>query len=204
MHMTSSATRGDIDSLIRGMSGLELRALQDRLQREEAARKAEIEDAYGADFSNIVGLENIYSLTEVQAKDLGLENDAKYPSNIVTPSMLSDHIAVRGLMGSYRPFIAIKIEVLDPRTKQRIDTVVELIFKRFSLKGDGAKGRCREDSYVTALYNISEKGKSLRSFLYSKGYMIETQKAAVRDLLDGKTIKAQVPESDHLIRMAAE
>jgi hypothetical protein len=191
------------DNLIRAMNGLELGALIARLQKVETNRKAEIESAYGTDFCTIVTVEKIYSLPKVEAKTLGLENDSKYPSKVVVPSMLNGPCAVRGIMGSGRPFIAIKIDVLDSKTKEKIDVVVELVFKRYSLKGDGGKGKYMENNYVTALTNTSEKGKTLPSFLYGSRGMSKEQMAAVKDLLDGKTITAPQSKYD-LIRMSAQ
>jgi hypothetical protein len=181
------------DNLIRAMNGLELGALIARLQKVETNRKAEIESAYGTDFCTIVTVEKIYSLPKVEAN----------PSKVVVPSMLNGPCAVRGIMGSGRPFIAIKIDVLDSKTKEKIDVVVELVFKRYSLKGDGGKGKYMENNYVTALTNTSEKGKTLPSFLYGSRGMSKEQMAAVKDLLDGKTITAPQSKYD-LIRMSAQ
>lgn len=194
------------NNLIRVVNALELDKLNARLQKEKNALKAvkaEIEDAYGTDFCNIVTIKKIYSLAKVEANALGLENDSKYPNNLVTPAMLNGRSAVRGLMGSLRPFIAIKIDVLDSKTREKIDVVVELVFKRYSLKGDGAKGGYMENNYVTAFSITSEKGKSFPSFLYGSGGMSREQMTAVKDLLDRKTIPA--PQANcYLIRMSAQ
>jgi hypothetical protein len=203
----SFTAKVDISSCIPGMNGLEISALIDLLQKEETNRKTEIKDAYGPDFCNIVSVEKIYGLAKVEAKTLGLENDSECPDNIVTPAMLNGCCAVRGVMGSLRPFIAIKIDILDSKTKEKIDVVVELVFKRYSLKGDGGKGKYMENNYVTALFITSEKGHSFPSFCYSdlycSGGMSEEEMAAVKDLLDGKTITAP-QDNCSLIRMSAQ
>lgn len=190
------------NNLVRAMNALELNA---RLQKEKEAieaERAEIENAYGTDFCKIVTVKKIYFLAKVEANALGLENDSKYPNNIVTPAMLNGHRAVRGIMGSLRPFIAIKMDILDSKTRKKIDVVVELVFKRYSLKGDGAKGQLMENNYVTALSITSEKGKSFPSFLYSSRGMSHEQMADVKDLLGGKTIIAPQAKC-YLIRMSA-
>jgi hypothetical protein len=190
------------NNLIRAMNMRELNA---RLQKEKDAIEAvkeEIKGVYGTDFCKIVTVKKIYFLAKVKANALGLENDDKYPNNVVTPAMLNGRRAVRGVMGSLRPFIAIKIDVLDSKTKEKIDVVVELVFKRYSLKGDGAKGGYMENNYVTALSITSEQGKSWNSFL-SSGEMSHKKMAAVKDLLDGKTIIAPQAKC-YLIRMSAQ
>ncbi len=186
--MATQAIYRDISSLVQSMSELELNVLKNHIEKEEAQRKANIEATYGSHFCKIVGIEQIYLLAQVEAKELSLESHSKYPEKVVTPKMLGQHSAVRGITGQQHPFIAIRIDVLDCDTKEKVDEVVELIYTRHSLKGDGGKGRIHENNYVTALTNTSANGKTLNSFLYSSGGMSNEQMEAVSDLLSGKQI----------------
>ncbi|MBS0656262.1 MAG: hypothetical protein JSR46_10825 [Verrucomicrobia bacterium] len=198
--MTSSIAKVDLTSMISNLSLSELNQLKEFVEKEQASKKAEIEDTYGPDFCGIVGTEKISALFKVTAKDLNLENDGKYAQNCVKPSMLQGHSAVRGIMGSNRPFIAIKIDILDPKTKERVDVVVEVVFKRYALDGSGGKEKFDENNYVTTLITASEAGKQWNSFLYATGGMTREQIAAVGELLDGKEIKP--PYGNYLIRMS--
>lgn len=172
---------------IQSMSASDLINLINMAKQEETSRKTKIENNYGALFSKIIGTDKIYQLPEVQAKDLKLEKDPKYPQGVVRPSMLGEHSAVRGIMGSNRPFIAIKIELLNAETKKVYGVVVELIFKRYPIDGDGGKGAYYENNYVTALNNASESGESYPSMIYGSGGMSNKQIQVVADILDGKT-----------------
>jgi len=162
------------------------------VDKEREIRKQIIESNYGPLFSEIVGPDRIDALPEMMAADLNLKKDSKYCSKVVAPSMLKENSAVRGVLGSGRPFIAIKVEMLDSQTKEVVDTVVELVFKRYPLKGDGGPNRVYENNYVTALINISDKGISYPSTLYGSCGMSNIQIEALRELLDGKEIKAPV------------
>lgn len=194
----STATSGlsQLTTLLRNMDFNNLQNLTPddlnaAIREETERRKKEIEDFYGSLFSNIVGAERILSLPTVTAIDLSLENPGKYPQCTVLTKHLPNLSAVRGMDGWDRPFIAIKIEVFD-YSKKKICEVVELIFKRYGIKGDGKKGRIHEDNFVTALTNRGGDGETYNSTLYSSGGMIDAQIQAVRDLLDGKEIKAPV------------
>jgi hypothetical protein len=188
-----------ITEAIRSMNTQNLNALKDLIAQEESNRKAEIKNMYGEWFCNIVGIENIYSLTQVEAKDLNLEGNSKYFQDTVKPSMLKEP-AVRGIMGNNRPFVAIKLEMLDSETKKVMHVVVEVIFKRYPLTGDGGKGCQHENNYVTTLSNLTEKEVKVSSYLYSSGSMRDQHIMALKDLLEGKTVRA--PVGDSFIRKA--
>lgn len=199
--MALTATFPSMAQLVRSLDAQGLSALMALIQQESTKRKTEIEDSYGNWFCSIVGVERIYSLAVVEAQELDLAKDGKYPEGVVKPSMMKELSAVRGIMGSNRPFIAIKIEILDPTTRKVEGVVVELIFKRYSLDREG-KGSIFEHNYVTALSNATEDGTAFRSCLYNSGGMIDKQITAVRDLLEGKEIVALCGCPKYLIRMA--
>ena len=195
-----ATTASSMASALRSMNLNELNALRDLIVKEETDRKKEVRETYGEWFSNIVGVDRIFQLVKVEAKDLNLEAEGKYPQGVVRPSMLKDLSAVRGLTGWKRPFIAIKVEVLEPETKKVVGVFVELIFKRYGLDGDGKPGSIFEDNYVTALSNSREDGTRIESCLYCAGGMTSKQITAVRELLEGKEIEA-VAGPKYLLRM---
>ncbi len=196
--MATAAT--SMASALRTMNLNELNALRDLIAKEETTRKTELVNTYGEWFCNIVGVDRIFQLTQVEAKDLNLTNDGKYPQCVVQPSMLKNHSAVRGMMGSNRPFVAVKIEVLDSETKKVVGVVVELIFKRYNMEGCGRKGGAREHQYVTALANSREDGTRIDSSLYCAGGMTNQQITAVKNLLEGQEIES-VAGPKYLLRM---
>jgi hypothetical protein len=146
----------------------------------------QIEKDYGSLFCSYIKPETISEIQEVACKDLGLHIDRKYHENIVTPSQLHKQVVVRTKDGANRPLIAIRVELLDER-KNKLCEVVELVYKRYSLNGDGKKGGCRENHWVTALSNRSSHAFEFRSGLAS-GEMTPEQLKRVKDLLEGKTV----------------
>lgn len=162
-------------------------------------RQEKIKSIYGQRFTQVVGIENISSLVEMSAAELNLENDDTYPSNTVKPYMMKELSAVRGIMGSSRPFIAIKIEMLHRETKDVVAVVVEFIFMRYVID-NGESRKIFENNYVTATNIIDDKGHHFLSNLYSSGSMSVQQMEAVRDLLEGKEILA--PKESYIIRKA--
>jgi hypothetical protein len=193
-------SKPDLSKLVQSLTPQELTRLLETSMKEQTERQHKTQDCYGKYFCDLVGLEQLYQLPEVSAQEMSLADDPKYPENTVLPSHLKATSAVRGIMGSNRPFIAVKIELLNPTTKKVVDVVVEVIFKRYALDGDGGKGHCYENNYVTALHNKSEGGQTYRSTLYSSGGMITAQIQVLRDLLAGKEIQA--PIGNYLIRKA--
>lgn len=172
------------------MSSGALREFIREAERQLEERKEVIRDNYGDSFTDIVGAELIDDLPEVPAKQLNLHSgEGKYAPACVKPEDLGEFSAVRGIMGSGRPFVAIRVEIIDKAKQTVIDKTVELIFKRYSLGGDGKRGALCENNFVTALSTLGESGKTHRSYLYSSGGMSEEQMEAVRDLLQtGETI----------------
>lgn len=167
-------------------------------EEEREKRIRDIEDIYGRLFSNIIGKERLFNIPCLYAEDVHLEKDDKYPS--IKLEALKEHSAIRGITGSQRPFIAIKVEILNEATHEVEDVYPELICKRYPIDGDGRKGGDHEDNYITAVSTVSQKGKTYTSKLYSTGGMSEVQMEAVRDLLKGKEIKS--PFGKDLIRKA--
>lgn len=193
-------TATDYSKLFQTMNSQQLQTLLNQAANEMSKREKEIADNYGGFFTSIVGVEQIFRLNVVPADQLNLLGDSKYYAQTVKPSMLKDAPAVRGITSDNRPFIAIQIEMLNPETREVVDKVVELVFKRYSLDFDGKKGALHENNYVTALHNAGENGTFYNSTLYTSGSMSTPQIEAVRDLLEGKEIKA--PTGYYLIRKA--
>ena len=163
-------------------------------------QKEQIKKNYGEHFTKIIGAKTIQGLKEIPAEALNLTGIGKYPVRVVTPSMLKNCSAARTTIFSKnnegefvypRSAILIKVDLLDPNTLEKVDTVVEVIFKRYwNMNGN----------YVTALYNLSELNQSYPSTLYAAGGMTEDNIAAVAQLLEGETIAT--PYTTYLVRMA--
>lgn len=199
---SGSQNMSELLKMVQALSKEGLSSLVSVANSEQLKRQEKIKDIYGQWFCNLVGMDRLYNLPEVTASQLTLDIDTKYPQQRVLPSHLNASTAVRGIMGkeSARPFVAVKIELLDPTTQKVVNVVVEVIFKRYCLHGDGGKGRWMESNYVTALCNTAENAKVYSSMLYSGGGMSSDQVTALGAILEGKTIKA--PIGDYLIRMA--
>ena len=159
----------------------QLEALKAQIAQEEARRMAEIPMIFGEWFTNNIGKEIIYKVAIVDPKALGLEYDAKhylrlnysgkYFLNPIRPAMLGDASAVRGVLGpKQKPFITVKIEVLDRTTRKTKHVFVELIFKRYSKKFP--------DHYVIATHPT----------VLGLGVMGDKGITILRDLLAGKEI----------------
>ncbi len=176
---------------IRSMNVFELNALRELIVQEETHRKTEIEDVYGQWFCNIVGVEKIYSLVKVDAKDINLDHVNKYPDLYVKPSMLGDRAAVRGEFNN-QPFIALKVDRLDPITKTVIDTVVEIVFKRFK---DHAM------TYVVPSNILSETEKHSTSFLSENSGLSQREIEVIKGLLEGKEVM-DLRDRGFLIRLS--
>lgn len=194
----------NLDQLMTSLSLDDIQKLMTLLPKEEEARRTKINDLFGKVFCQGVGEHNILQLPVVQAEDLNLVKTSKYPECRVTISMLKGKSAVRGLMTMdydeimQRPFLALHVDILT-KEGNKLQEVVELVFKRYPIETDGGKGCMHEHNYVTALTNLADDGRGFRSYLYSSGGMTPEQIQAVRDLLEGKEILT--PVSDHGMRM---
>lgn len=164
-----------------------------RFERHVEEIEMRVKEAYGKLFCEKIGLKTICRLPVVSAKDLNLEHSGKYPNAMIIPSMLKGEYAVRGMMEA-RPFVAIVLGHVDEKTNEITDVFVEIIFKRYSIRGDGGKGKVYEDNYVTAnTVWFDKKGnqQEVPSCLYASGGMTPEQLRVVRDLLDGKTCETR-------------
>ena len=165
-----------------------------RQKEQKLERYRQIEELYGEAFTKIVGAKTISSLPAKDFKDP------------VTPSMLQNCSAARTILFRKNdkgdecplPGVLIKVDLLDPITQEKVDTVVEIIFQCYCY--GGGKSRCMEDNFVTALNNISELNKSYPSTLYSFGGRSKDIISAVAQLLEGEIIKT--PYTTYLVRMA--
>jgi hypothetical protein len=173
------------------MSPGEIITLQRQLAARVDALKAEIEAQHHPRFIERVGLDCLMALPVVTAESLGLSVSRKYPECVVTPEMLGGESVVRGLDGINRPFVAIKVNLLDSTTRERVAQVVEVVFKRYPYTGEGANGLYHGDNYVTALTNRGDDGKQYLSGLYSAGSMSNKQLASVGKLLSGEIVEHQ-------------
>ena len=160
--------------------------------------ESQIETDYSPWFCNNIGVERILSIPQVKAEDVNLQNDRDYPEGEVKPSMLK-HSAVRGSTGNNRPFIALKIDVFHPKTKEKIDTVAVLVLKRYSNNHDGQdpifRNNYRTMNAVSENRNISHNCNFFGSGMHTSLEHLHV----VRDLLDGK----EVQPSGCIIRLAS-
>lgn len=180
----------------------ELALLPIEVLREAVKMKEQrVEKDLGLLFVKYIPLERYLEFPEVPASDLCLNTDSKYHQDVVRPMMMGKHTVIRGSDGWNRPFLAMKIELLD-KDQRKVAEVVELVFRRFdpSLFEDGSD-HYRRDNWVSALANMGNDGKSYSSFVYSSGDFAPKNYQAVQDLLDGKIIP-QVIERDNGIYFA--
>lgn len=152
----------------------QLQQLQQQVQNQIEQVKEKQKLIYGQSLGKIIDFETISKIEEFTAKELGLENPDKYPKN-VQPKHLKGRAVVRGVDGLDRPFIAVRIELLNEKL-EKICEVVELVFKGLPF-----------DVWVTPPHNLADNGLWFRGSLYSTGTMNEKQIEGLRDLLAGKT-----------------
>lgn len=179
----------------------ELDDLSKKIEQAKIARQKLVPVNYGAWFCAIIGEQAICNLPEVTAESLGLQNVIKYATDIVKPSMLRLHSAVRGILSWNRPFIAIKIEVKDAHTDEYIGTVVEVIHRRFAPNKDGGPGQLGIETFVTGVSNLTDDDKRIHGLLYCAGGMNEQKLIAVRDLLAGKEVLSPVSGGNYKLKM---
>lgn len=186
------------------MTATQLRQHILQCQQELEGLRRNISDIYGEVFTGIVGGNKIFDIPEMDARELHLDNPGEYPEDRVTPGLFKA-ATTRGIMGDGRPFIAIKVELLDPATGAVVAKVVEVIFKRYSLQGDGGKGQAHEHHYVSVQSNRGDDGKRYPSLFQPEGRMDKAQMEALRDLLQDKTVDPRGEQSlqqGYLVRMA--
>ncbi len=106
-----------------------------------------------------------------------------------------DKPAVWTMDGRQRPAVALKLELLDAETEEKITDVAEVIFKRYGLNGDGGKGSTNENNYVTSFDIWGSNGKTYDKLLYSSGGMSVYQMELVGSLLKGETIVSPMKTS---------
>ena len=169
----------------------ELLSLQKKINTRVAQVKNEVQTHHSDTFIQRVGLEILIGIHVVEAKTLGLHVKRKYPENIVIPAAMGEYSVLRGLDACNRPFIAIKVDLFDSTTKKQVTQVVEVVFKRYSLSGDGKNGNLHGNNYVTALNNTDGDGNSYQSGLYAGGGMSPDQMERVGKLLRGVKVNHQ-------------
>lgn len=160
------------------MSMTDISALKKQL--EEKIKK-DVEKLYPSVLIKHVGLDTLANIPVVDAETLGLVDVGKYPTHVVTPEKLGNESVVRGLDGYDRPFIAIKVNLLDSETKSKVTQVVEVVFRRHDYSSGGV--------YATALSNKGSDGKSYESGLYMSGGMRDYQFKRVGLLVNGDEIQ---------------
>lgn len=193
MSISSTTTQTNnsqsIENFINTTSYDDLDTIIQLAQETKKARATEIIEQYGTTFSEIFGVQTLFDLPVVSAESLGISEKNDYPDGIA-PSLMEKHSAVRGIINNERPFVAIKIEIIDPTTKKVIDHAVELIFKRYSMHGDGKKGERGENNFVTSPNLKSTTGKGYTSLLSTSNGMSLKEIKAVKELLQGNTIQS--------------
>lgn len=146
----------------------DLYALQEKIQQR---LKEEIQSQHSEQFIEALGLEALTKIPVVQS-------DADEAGNYTT---------FRGLDRSNRPFIAIKVDLLD-QTGEKAAQVVEKIFKRYSLDGDGKNGEEHGNNYVTTPAVRGDDGKEYPTGLYNAGGMSKEEQQGVGRLLRGEVL----------------
>lgn len=162
---------------------------------------------YGPILISEIGFDVLKSLPYIPAKKLNLEGVDVYPNCRVKPEMMQHGAVLTTTVGEmydkslcFYPAIVIKLEILDPTSKKVIDTVAEVIQKRYPLEADGGKGQSQENNYVTATKNLYASGKTSFSSLYASGGMSLKDFAVVKQLLAGEEVISRYTRL--LIRMS--
>ncbi|MCH9609196.1 MAG: hypothetical protein S4CHLAM45_04180 [Chlamydiales bacterium] len=151
----------------------------------------EIRGKHSTGFITAVGIDRIMMAPIVTAEALGLNTKDRYHEKIVIPDMLGDESVVRGVDGNERPFIAVKVEILDPK-KQKVSEMVEVIYKRYGLNSDGENNGIHENNYVTALQNKCDDGSTCESvFQLHRGSLTGKQMEKLGQLLKGEKIQCE-------------
>ncbi|GAB4230732.1 MAG: hypothetical protein Tsb0021_08880 [Chlamydiales bacterium] len=175
------------DSL-NSLSALQLYQLQEQVKQKIDQINCEIKEHHTETFIESIGLTALAKLPKVSANQLQLHIERKYPQCIVKPDMLDKENGVRGIDGLKRPFIALKIDLLETTTLKKVTTIVEVIFKAYSLDKDGKNGTIFSNTYWTALVNQDKKGQIYTSGLYSTGAMRQEQMQMIGRLLNEETV----------------
>lgn len=189
------ATSADMTRLVQTMNLKDLETLRALIVERQNSRLQEIQKLYGKVLPDIIGIETIDAIPQVDAKEVNLENDRIYPDQAVTPSMLGNRSVVRGVMGSGRPFIALKIELLDSVTKKTKGVVVELVMRRYAKE--------QPDNYALPTNICGENGTHFYTSLCTGGGLDEEQMRVVKKLLQGEEVQAPRDRS-YLMRLFKE
>lgn len=143
-------------------------------------------------FCSNLGVERILSIPQIKTADVNLQKDNKYQECLIKPSMLK-HEAVRGLTGSNRPFIILKLDVFDSTTKKKVDTVALVIIQRYSDKSIGQDYRIIDAVSDKKYYDYNFFG------LYTLESLNLKHLNVIRDLLEGKEAQPAI----HILRLAS-
>jgi hypothetical protein len=187
-------TAANMTSLVQSMNLQELEKLRALIVEKQNSRLKEIQELYGKMVTGIIGIETIDAIPQVKAQEVNLEDDRNYPDCAVRPSMLGNRSVVRGVMGSGRPFIALKIELLDCTTREQAGIVVELLMKRYALEGP--------DNYTMPTNTCDDQGEHFYCSFRTAGGLDEEQIGLVKKLLQGEEIQTRTPS--YLMRLFKE
>lgn len=135
-------------------------------------------NSYGEWFTDAVGVDKLVKLHEVNAKEVKLDTDQE-SIDWVTPDLFKEP-AVRGTGGKSRPFVAIKLELLNPKTREVIDTIVLLVLKR---------NHWSKQDFITASTCKGASGKTYNCPINGANGLNLEQVDHVRRLLDGITVE---------------
>ena len=147
-----------------------------KLILEEIKTLIKLREAYGEAFCEIVGTQTLINLPEFTWGAVSvIEKNGVYKHNL-TPSVLGEHSAVRGMTTNQIPFIAIKIEVTNPQETVANKIGVEVIFN----------SRKHNHHHFIPVSSIDDSGTPHVSYLYPPD--IITELGIVHKLLIGETI----------------
>lgn len=161
----------------------DLSSLQKRIGEEISRREKDIQATHTSEFVTLVGLDILLNIPIVEASQVNLQKPSKYPECLVRTEMLGEKSAVRGIDGWNRPFIAIKVDLIDNKTDKKVTQLVEVVFRRHPLETPTL-------IYVTALTNMGDDKKKYWSGLYKSGGMIPEQIVQMGKLLRGEKIQS--------------
>ncbi len=158
------------------LSPSQLLELKERAEKRWAEIEQEVEQTYHSNIVNLLGLRALAKIPVVAHEALDLRQQDYHSS--IPLSKLGPHSAVRGKDPVGRPFVAMKVKLLDAETLEPVATVVEIVFQRYlDQSTNWVSGSC-----------IGDDEKAYQSGLYRQGSMTKAQLERVGQLLGGETI----------------
>jgi hypothetical protein len=150
-------------------------------------------EIYGASFCDKVGIENLLKMKTVNVEDLKV-TPGKYNRFDFSNYDFGPYSAVKFIDQFLRPGIAILLKGYD-YWNERWFTTVEVIQKRYSLDGDGGKGKLHESNFVSAQESESSDGFRRESIFYRSGATYDFTK--MKEALSGELFRTQLMYIPH-------